>query len=164
MAQILTHQIRLKKAAKSRCGDAAALICATTLRHSKNITASQVFSRARTTSNPRLNAPVCRAYSSELARLKGGFDLLKALQRVEPGITAHGFRSTFRDWVAERTNFPSEVAEMALAHAVGDKVEAAYRRDDLFEKRRQLAEAWAQYCDGEEPAESKVVRLAGRAG
>jgi hypothetical protein len=53
---------------------------------------------------------------------------------------------------------------MALAHAVGDRVEAAYRRGDLFEKRRQLAEEWARYCHGEEPAESKVVRLAGRAG
>jgi integrase len=63
-------------------------------------------------------------------------------------VTAHGFRSTFRDWCAEQTNFPSEVAEMALAHAVGDKVEAAYRRGDLFEKRRQLAEAWARWCDG----------------
>jgi integrase len=47
-------------------------------------------------------------------------------------ITVHGFRSTFRDWAAERTNFPSEVVEMALAHAVGDKVEAAYRRGDLL--------------------------------
>jgi integrase len=90
--------------------------------------------------------------------------ILNTLQRIEPGITAHGFRSTFRDWVAERTNFPSEVAEMALAHAVGDKVEAAYRRGDLFQKRRDLMEAWAHYCEGEEPAESKVVRLAGRAG
>ena len=62
-------------------------------------------------------------------------------------LTAHGFRSTFRDWAAERTGFPSEVAEMALAHAVGDKVEAAYRRGDMFEKRRQLAEAWARYCE-----------------
>jgi integrase len=60
--------------------------------------------------------------------------------------TVHGFRSTFRDWAAERTNFPAEVAEMALAHAVTDKVEAAYRRGDLFEKRRALAEAWAKFC------------------
>jgi integrase len=87
------------------------------------------------------------------------------LRRMGRGdLTVHGFRSTFSDWCAEKTNFPSEVREMALAHAVGDKVEAAYRRGDLFEKRRQLAEAWAQYCNGEEPAESKVVRLAGRAG
>jgi hypothetical protein len=53
---------------------------------------------------------------------------------------------------------------MALAHAVGDKVEAAYRRGDLVQKRRDLMEAWAQYCDAEEPTESRVVRLAGRAG
>jgi integrase len=78
--------------------------------------------------------------------------------------TVHGFRSCFVDWATEQTNFPSEVREMALAHIVSDKVEAAYRRGDLFQKRRELAEAWAQYCDGEEPAESNVVRLAGRAG
>jgi integrase len=58
-------------------------------------------------------------------------------------LTAHGFRSTFRDWAAEQTNFPHEVAEMALAHAVGNKVEAAYRRGDLFEKRRRIMDAWA---------------------
>jgi integrase len=63
------------------------------------------------------------------------------------GITVHGFRSAFRDWAAERTSFPSEVAEMALAHAVSDKVEAAYRRGDLFEKRRRLMAEWATYCD-----------------
>jgi integrase len=73
-------------------------------------------------------------------------------------LTAHGFRSTFRDWAAERTTFPAEVAEMALAHVVSDKVEAAYRRGDLFEKRRQLAEAWARFCDT--PAQSgKVVPI-----
>jgi integrase len=78
-------------------------------------------------------------------------------------LTVHGFRSAFSDWCAEQTNVPSEVREMALAHAVGDKVEAAYRRGDLFEKRRQLAEAWARFCGGSEPSEN-VVRLAGRAG
>jgi integrase len=61
-------------------------------------------------------------------------------------LTAHGFRSTFRDWAAEQTAFPREVAEAALAHVVADKVEAAYRRGDLFEKRRQLMEAWASWC------------------
>jgi integrase len=69
------------------------------------------------------------------------------LRRMGRGdLTTHGFRSTFRDWVAERTNFPAEVAEMALAHTVGDKVAAAYRRGDLFQKRRQLADAWAKFC------------------
>jgi integrase len=61
-------------------------------------------------------------------------------------VTVHGFRSTFRDWAAERTNFPSEVVEMALAHVVGNKVEAAYRRGDLFDKRRRLMAAWAEFC------------------
>jgi integrase len=61
-------------------------------------------------------------------------------------LTAHGFRSTFRDWAAEQTNFPSEVAEMALAHSVSNQVEAAYRRGDLFQKRRELSEAWATFC------------------
>jgi integrase len=73
--------------------------------------------------------------------------LLMLLRRMERGdLTAHGFRSTFSDWAAEQTNTPSEVREMALAHTVSDKVEAAYRRGDLFDKRRELAEAWAQYC------------------
>ena len=70
------------------------------------------------------------------------------LQRVgRSDITVHGFRSTFRDWAAERTNYPSEVVEMALAHAVGNKVEAAYRRGDLFEKRRRLMADWATFCN-----------------
>ena len=68
------------------------------------------------------------------------------LRRMKRGdITVHGFRSTFRDWAAEKTTAPSEVAEAVLAHVVGDKVEAAYRRGDLFEKRRGLMEEWAQW-------------------
>jgi integrase len=63
-------------------------------------------------------------------------------------ITVHGFRSSFSDWAAEQTNYPREVVEMALAHAIGNKVEAAYRRGDLFEKRRQLMETWARFCIG----------------
>jgi integrase len=70
--------------------------------------------------------------------------VLKRMGRDE--ITTHGFRSAFRDWAAERTNYPREVAEMALAHAVGDKVEAAYRRGDLFEKRALLMKEWAMFC------------------
>jgi integrase len=74
--------------------------------------------------------------------------MLQLLERMgRDDLTVHGFRSTFRDWTAERTNFPREVCEMALAHVVGDQVEAAYRRGDLFEKRRQLMEAWAKFCD-----------------
>lgn len=70
--------------------------------------------------------------------------LLRRMGHAE--ITVHGFRSSFRDWAAEQTNYPREVAEAVLAHIVGDRVEAAYRRSDLFEKRRQLMEAWARYC------------------
>lgn len=70
--------------------------------------------------------------------------LQKRMKR--PDYTVHGFRSAFRDWAAECTDFPGEVAEMALAHVVDDKVEAAYRRGDLLAKRRQLMEAWGQYC------------------
>lgn len=74
--------------------------------------------------------------------------MLKLLGRMDRGdLTAHGFRSSFRDWAAECTHFPAEVVEMALAHTVGDKVEAAYRRGDLFQKRRDLMEAWARYCE-----------------
>jgi integrase len=61
-------------------------------------------------------------------------------------ITVHGLRSTFRDWASERTNFSRGVAEMALAHAIPNAVEAAYRRGDLFEKRRKLMQAWADFC------------------
>jgi integrase len=68
--------------------------------------------------------------------------LLALLRRMgRSNVTVHGFRSAIRDWAAELTNFPREVCEMALAHAIGDKVEAAYRRGDLFAKRRQLMEA-----------------------
>lgn len=76
--------------------------------------------------------------------------LLELLKRIKsegrPHFTVHGFRSSFRDWAAEQTNFSREVCEMSLSHAIGDKVEAAYRRGDLFEKRRKLMDAWARYC------------------
>ena len=73
------------------------------------------------------------------------------------GITVHGFRSCFNDWASESTSYANEVIEMALAHAVGDKVEAAYRRSDLFEKRRQQMVAWARFCEA--PAGRKVVPI-----
>src|SRR3984893_8069962 len=74
--------------------------------------------------------------------------MLMLLRRIgRGGLTTHGFRSTFSDWAAERTNYPREVVEMALAHAIESKVEAAYRRGDLFEKRRQLMESWARFCE-----------------
>ena len=74
--------------------------------------------------------------------------LTRVIKRLGYNVTAHGFRSTFRDWAAETTAFPNHVVEQALAHAISSGVEAAYRRGDLFEKRRELMEAWAHYCGG----------------
>jgi integrase len=82
--------------------------------------------------------------------------LLKRMNRRD--ITVHGFRSSFRDWAAEQTNFPREVAEAALAHAIENRVEAAYRRSDLFEKRRLLMEQWTRYCQTIQ-GESKVLEM-----
>lgn len=73
--------------------------------------------------------------------------LTAVLRRMKVDAVPHGFRSTFRDWAAERTNYPRELAEMALAHTIGDKVEAAYRRGDMFEKRRRMMAEWAKFCD-----------------
>jgi integrase len=94
-----------------------------------------------------------------LTRPLSNMAMLALLERMERAdLTVHGFRSTFRDWAAELTNFPSEVVEMALAHAVGDKVEAAYRRGDLFDKRRRLMDAWADFC-AKTPLDGAVVPL-----
>jgi integrase len=79
------------------------------------------------------------------------------LRRMKAEITVHGFRSSFRDWASEVTGFPHEVCEMALAHAVANRAEAAYRRGDLFEKRRKLMIAWAGYCAT--PRSVKVIAL-----
>ena len=84
--------------------------------------------------------------------------LLRRMQRDD--LTAHGCRSTFVDWASERSLYPREVVEMALAHTIGNKAEAAYRRGDLFEKRRKLMEAWARFCEA--PPAGAVVPL--RAG
>jgi integrase len=82
--------------------------------------------------------------------------LLILLRRMKiEGATVHGFRSAFRDWAAECTNFPNEVCEAALAHVIENKSEAAYRRSDLFDKRRKLMDAWAAYCAT--PKTDKIV-------
>jgi integrase len=83
--------------------------------------------------------------------------LLILLRDLHPGITTHGFRSTFKDWAAECTHTPNFVSEAALAHVVADKVEAAYRRADLIAKRRKLMDAWDRYCS--RPASADVVIL-----
>jgi len=71
--------------------------------------------------------------------------LVAVCRRMGAGCVPHGFRSTFRDWCAEYTSVAHEVAEMALAHAVGNEVEAAYRRGDLFDKRRTLMDDWSSF-------------------
>jgi integrase len=77
-----------------------------------------------------------------------GMAMLKVLERMgRDDITVHGFRSCFRDWAADETDFPREVAEAALAHTLGDKTEVAYRRGDALEKRRRLMQLWADHCD-----------------
>lgn len=81
--------------------------------------------------------------------------LLQLLKRMKVGVTSHGFRSTFRDWAAEKTSHSHEVAEMALSHTIKNKVEAAYRRGDLLEKRRLLMNEWALFCRQDLVAQGK---------
>jgi len=86
---------------------------------------------------------------SQAARGLGDRALAEALARTgRTDVTVHGFRSTFRDWAAEVSHYPNHVVEMALAHAIPSAVERAYRRGDLFEKRRALMEDWAAFCGG----------------
>jgi integrase len=85
-------------------------------------------------------------FPGRLGRMNGN-SLGAVLKLLGHRVTPHGFRSAFRDWCAECTNVPREIAELSLAHSVGSAVEKAYRRTDLFEKRRQLMESWARYCN-----------------
>ena len=77
---------------------------------------------------------------------------------MRPGYVPHGFRSTFKTWASEETSHENIVTEMALAHAVGDDVEAAYRRGDLLQRRRALMDDWAAYCDSNNRS-AKVLLL-----
>ena len=87
--------------------------------------------------------------------------VIKTLRAAGAGkATTHGCRSTFKDWASERTSFPGEVSEMALAHAIGDETEAVYRRGELMKKRAAMMEAWAGFVTA--PAIGKVVQLARR--
>ena len=85
-----------------------------------------------------------------------GSAVVKALQRIYPDHTLHGFRSSFRDWASEKTNVTRDIAEAALAHRVGSEVERSYARSDLFEKRRGLMNQWAAFLTG---ASGKVIRM-----
>jgi|RhiMetdeSRZDD1v2_1073273.scaffolds.fasta_scaffold16387_1 integrase len=87
--------------------------------------------------------------------------LLELLRGMRPGLTVHGFRSAFKDWCAETTNYPNIVSEAALAHTIPDRVEAAYRRGELFDKRRRLMRDWARFVS-QPPAAGDVVPLRAR--
>ena len=80
--------------------------------------------------------------------------MLEVLKAMRPDLTVHGFRSSFRDWASEQTNHPREAAEAALAHTIPNAVERAYRRGDLFERRRRLMAEWSRYCE-QKPVTSK---------
>ena len=84
--------------------------------------------------------------------------LIAALERMQDGVTVHGFRSSFRTWAAERTNYPREICEVAIAHAVGNKTEQAYQRGALLDKRRRLMEQWSAFCRSK-PRSSNVLPL-----
>jgi integrase len=78
-----------------------------------------------------------------------GMAMLMLARRMKTGLTVHGFRSAFRDWVSEETEHSPEVAEMALAHTIGNKVERAYRRGNLIDRRRKLMDEWVSYCESD---------------
>ena len=86
--------------------------------------------------------------------------MLMMVKRIRAGLTVHGFRSTFRDWVSEETDHSPEVAEMALAHAISNKVEKAYRRGNLLERRRRLMQDWESYCLNEQPSSVLSLKVA----
>ena len=115
--------------------------------------AVDVFKRAATL---RIEATDLIFAGSKRGKPLSDMTLLKVLRDLKEPYTVHGFRSSFRDWVAEQTSFAGEVAEAALAHAIPNKVEAAYRRTDFLEKRRRLMDAWGAYCGGEQ---ANVLRL-----
>ena len=119
--------------------------------------AVEVFRRAKPL---RITESELVFHGSKRGQPLSDMTLLKVLRDLNEPFTVHGFRSAFRDWVAEQTNFPSEVAEAALAHTIPNKVEAAYKRTDFVEKRRKLMDAWASYCGSgnENIVALKVVR------
>ena len=84
-------------------------------------------------------------------------DMMLRRMKRHDGVTVHGFRSSFRDWAENVSNFPREITETALAHVIGDKAEQAYRRSDALEKRHKLMDGWAAYCDPR--ARGNVVAL-----
>jgi integrase len=116
--------------------------------------AIDVFKRAAAF---RIQASDLVFHGSKRGQPLSDMTLLKVLRDAKEPFTVHGFRSSFRDWVADQTNYPGEVAEAALAHAIPNAVEAAYRRTNFMEKRRKLMGAWGAFCSN---GTGIVVRLA----
>lgn len=100
-------------------------------------------------------------FPSEKGSKLSGMAMAMLLRRMKVDATVHGFRSAFRDWAAESTAYAHEVCEMVLAHVIGNKAEAAYRRGDLFEKRRRLMAEWASYCEGHVSTIANVTPIRG---
>jgi integrase len=92
----------------------------------------------------------------DIRRPLSDMTLLKILRYAELPYTVHGFRSAFRDWAAEQTSYPGEVAEAALAHSIANRVEAAYRRTNYLDKRRVLMADWGAFCTAAEREEDKL--------
>jgi integrase len=103
--------------------------------------------------------PVADAYVFAITK-KSMLDLLHTLR---PRLTVHGFRATFKTWASDRTSFQNEIVEAALAHTIGSKVEQAYQRGDMFDKRRRLMDAWAEFCTTAPVEHGKVVPIQRRA-
>jgi integrase len=97
---------------------------------------------------------------SKKGKPMSNMSMLMMVIRIRTGLTVHGFRSTFRDWVSEETDHSPEVAEMALAHAIRSKVEKAYRRGKLLERRRSLMQDWENYCLNKKPCNVLILKAA----
>jgi integrase len=112
-----------------------------------------------------LDAPMSNmSMASVIERMNDDRQAARLARYMDPkqdgrDVTVHGFRSSFRDWAAERTSFPREIAEAALAHTINSETEAAYQRGDMLDKRRKLMDAWAAYCAQPEAAGTNVVPM-----
>jgi integrase len=106
-------------------------------------------------SDMTLSATMKRLHHADVEKKRAGF-----IDRVSkrPAVP-HGLRSTFRDWIAEHTNYPGDLAEVALAHKISNSVEAAYRRGDMIEKRRAMMADWADFLSGMAKQSGKVVSI-----
>ncbi len=113
---------------------------------------------------PRLQGSNLFFPSTKPSKAMSDMTLTAVLRRMgRTDITVHGFRSSFRDWAAEATNYPPDLPEMALAHTISNKVEAAYRRGDMLEKRFRMMNDWAKYCSVASRADAKVISMRGAA-